>query len=262
MNVLTDDWQLLEAYATQRSQAAFARLVARYSDLVYHTALRRTRRAELSEDVAQAVFIALARSAARLRPRESLGAWLHQTTLCAAASALRSESRRRRHEHAAATPDNGQVRSDAAADDPAAQVEAALHRLRSRDRQVLALHYLEGRTMSQTAAALGITIEAARKRLTRALERLRDKLGRRGGGRNAALGATAVASALAAVTSGPAAHVSASQIAADVIAGGSNGNAFTLASQVLRAKQYHCRRSNLPYSTRSPKSRHGHEASG
>src|SRR5678815_4432611 len=131
MNDRPDDWQLLDAYGTTRSEDAFARLVARHADLVYHAALRRTRRPDLAEDVAQAVFITLARSAGRLRPRGSLAAWLHQTALFASASALRSESRRRRHERAAAHDPSDQTgtsfESSNGEIDPATEIEQALH---------------------------------------------------------------------------------------------------------------------------------------
>src|SRR5881396_2306138 len=101
-DIMTDDWELLQTYAQHRSQEAFARIVAKYADLVFHTALRRTGSRELSEDVTQAVFIVLARSAARLTKTGSLAGWLHKATLFGANNAIRTESRRRRRERSAA----------------------------------------------------------------------------------------------------------------------------------------------------------------
>src|SRR5436190_788916 len=59
VNVAGDDWELLATYARQRSQEAFGRLAGKYSPMVFATALRRTRRADVAEDVTQAVFIVL-----------------------------------------------------------------------------------------------------------------------------------------------------------------------------------------------------------
>src|SRR5215213_1224967 len=98
----TDDFDLLQAYARDRSQDAFARLVAKYSDMVFATSLRRTRRRDLAEDVTQAVFIVLGRSAAKLHKNGSLGAWLHKTAIHASANALRAERRRIHRERAGA----------------------------------------------------------------------------------------------------------------------------------------------------------------
>src|SRR5689334_1218523 len=87
---VTDDWALLRAYARDRSHEPFARLSAKYSPMVFATALRRTRRRDLAEDVTQAVFIVLARRAGELRRTGSLGAWLHRTALLASSEALRA----------------------------------------------------------------------------------------------------------------------------------------------------------------------------
>ena len=224
------DWELLQIYAAERSQDAFARLVARYADLVFHTALRRTRRTELAEDVTQAVFIALARSAGRLDPHGSLGAWLHKTTLCAATSALRAEARRQKHERAAARSEAPPSAAVDETSESAALVDEALHRLGSSDRELLSLHYLEGRTMAQTATAMGITVEAARKRLSRALEKLRGKLA----GRGEVMSMAGITATMAGIAAGPG-TTSASDIAGAAVAGGSDGTAFTLASELLRA---------------------------
>src|ERR1035441_2319692 len=78
---MTDSQQLLAEYARNGSDAAFGELVTRYVDLVYSTALRLvegdTHRAE---DVAQTVFVDLARMARTLPKDVSLGGWLHRDT--------------------------------------------------------------------------------------------------------------------------------------------------------------------------------------
>lgn len=65
MNAPTDR-QLLRAYAVRRSEAAFAELGRRHIDLVHPAALRMVNDPHLAKDVAQGVFVALARNAHKL----------------------------------------------------------------------------------------------------------------------------------------------------------------------------------------------------
>jgi DNA-directed RNA polymerase specialized sigma24 family protein len=100
--MMTDSQPLLADYAATGSERAFQELVARYVDLVYSTALRMvegdTHRAE---DVAQTVFVDLARMAAKLSPNSALGGWLHRHTCFVARTLMRSERRRQARERQA-----------------------------------------------------------------------------------------------------------------------------------------------------------------
>src|SRR5687767_1223169 len=95
------DWQLIQQYLQSRSQDAFAELVRRHIGWVRAAAMRQVRDAHLADDVAQAVFLALAQQAHRLDERAALSTWLFQVTRYAAATAIRAESRRSRHERQA-----------------------------------------------------------------------------------------------------------------------------------------------------------------
>lgn len=234
MDDTPDDWTLLRDYADRRAHDAFARLVAKYADLVFNTAYRRTRQRELAEDITQAVFIVLARSSGKLSARGSLGAWLHKTTLYASANAIRAESRRRFREHTAAKPEPVESTLSHDSSDATSVVEEELHRLPSSDRQLLSLHYLEGQTMSQAAEKMGVSNEAARKRLSRALQKLRGRLSRRG---IATAEVAAVGSAVAGITAAPT-HAPAYAIASTVAAGGEGGRAFAIASDLLRKAKW------------------------
>ncbi len=227
MKAMTDDWTLLKTYAREHSHEAFAALAAKYADMVFSTAYRRTGRSDLAEDVTQAVFIALARSAHRLRPNGSLGGWLHRTALNASHNALRSESRRRRHERSAARSEAVAVPAPHDADE-IKLIERAMHRMRRKDQQVLCLHYIEQRQVAEISKALRLTPQATQKRLDRALQRLRRKVSRD------SIGAGAVVSALGAIGA-HGAHASAAKITSTAVAGGDNGRAFILASRILRS---------------------------
>src|SRR5947209_2439883 len=99
---MTDDRQLLQQYARQRSESAFGELVARHIDLVYSAALRVVGGdTQLAQDVTQVVFINLASKASDLPQDVLLAGWLHRHTCYTAAKAVRTERRRKVREKTA-----------------------------------------------------------------------------------------------------------------------------------------------------------------
>jgi RNA polymerase sigma factor (sigma-70 family) len=179
------DHELLGRYAagSGAAQEAFAELVKRHLDFVYSVAVRQVRDRHLAEDVTQAVFLVLAKKAGRINERTILSNWLFCTTRYTSANALKREARRRHHEHKnqAMTPANptaGQTNpddTDAAFDweSVAPLLDNALDALGRRDREAVLLKYIEGRSHRDVGHVLGISEEAARKRINRAIERLR-----------------------------------------------------------------------------------------
>jgi RNA polymerase sigma factor (sigma-70 family) len=121
MMTMTDSHELLAEYATTGSEAAFRELVTSYLDLVYSAAVRLvdgdTHRAE---DVAQTVFIDLARRAQSLSKEVMLGGWLHRHTCFVAANLMRAERRRQSRERQA-------VEMNALQDHPEASAAAIAH---------------------------------------------------------------------------------------------------------------------------------------
>src|SRR5438093_13691666 len=110
---MPDDEQLLRRYADDRSECAFGELVNRYIDLVYSAALRVVNGdTHLAQDVTQTVFVHLARKARSLPRGVVLAGWLHRHTCFTAASAVRTERRRKTREQPAmemnALDDNNQ----------------------------------------------------------------------------------------------------------------------------------------------------------
>jgi RNA polymerase sigma factor (sigma-70 family) len=168
---------LLAQYAHDRSPAAFAEIVHRYADLVYSSARRQMRDAHQAEDVTQAVFILLTQKASTIR--RPLAGWLLLSTHYCCKNAIRTIRRRKLHEQQAAD-----MKSEILADNDDPQwndikdsVDSALVRLKRNDRDAIALRYLRGMNLREVAIALGIGEDAARKRVERGMQRLRDLLG-------------------------------------------------------------------------------------
>lgn len=179
MNSLTDQ-QLLRHYIARRSDAAFAELVRRHVDLVYSAALRMARDAHLAQDVTQGAFVALAQNAPQLTDRPVLTGWLHRTAQNLAANAVRSEVRRRaREQEAAAMNQLLANESDANWKIIAPHLDAALGELNEAERDAVLLRYFEKKSAEQMAQILGVSSEAAQKRVNRAVEKLREFLSKR-----------------------------------------------------------------------------------
>ncbi|HTR40737.1 MAG TPA: sigma-70 family RNA polymerase sigma factor [Pseudomonadales bacterium] len=203
------DQQLLRDYAGKQSDAAFAELVRRHVDLVYSAALRMVCDAHLAKDVTQGVFVALSQNARQLADRAVLSGWLHRTARNIAANTVRSEVRRRAREQEAAAMNELQL-SEATWDIIAPCLDEALGELSEEDRDALLLRYFERKSGREIAGVLGTSEDAANKRVSRAVERLREIFSKRrvavgAGGLAALISANAVQSApagLAAAISG------------------------------------------------------------
>jgi RNA polymerase sigma factor (sigma-70 family) len=188
-----DDWSLLRQYVERRSEAAFETLMRRHLDMVYSAAWRQTGDASLAEEVAQAAFVLLARKAPHLRRGVMVAGWLYRTACLTARRALRDQTRRRIKEREAAemklSDSNDEVWTRLKP-----HLDAALADLGEADRTAIVLRFLEQRDFRDVAAALSISEDAAKKRVTRALEKLRLVFTRQG----VTLGLSAIAAVLSA----------------------------------------------------------------
>jgi RNA polymerase sigma factor (sigma-70 family) len=221
--MMSDELRLLREYAAQRSEAAFEALVARHIDLVYSAAWRRTRDASISEEVTQVVFIILARKAASLGPKTVLSGWLYRTTLYVAADALRSQRRRQLREQEAymqAIPDEASTQQ--AWKELSPLLDEGMARLGRTERDALVLRFFEGHSLEQVGVALGLSEGAAKKRVYRAVEKLRGFFGKRGVVSSAVLLTGAIsANSVHAAPAGLAAGVTAAAVGKGAAVGGS-----------------------------------------
>jgi RNA polymerase sigma factor (sigma-70 family) len=200
---------------------------------VYSAALRRTGGdAHLAQDVAQLVFADLARKARSLPPGVVLAGWLHRASRFAAAQLIRTERRRQLREQEAVrmnvsepAPDWEQIRP---------LLDAALDELGAADRDALVLRFMEQRSLAEVGAALGANEDAARKRVQRALEKMRVRLVRQGVPTTAAsLSAAIAVNAVQAAPAGLAATLASASLA--TTASGTAG-AFTWLKYMIMTK--------------------------
>jgi uncharacterized protein (TIGR03435 family) len=175
-----DDMDLLRDFATNGSEAAFATLVSRHVNLVYSAALRRLGNAHEAEEVAQAVFIILAKKAGNLRRGTILSGWLYQTAQLTAANLQRAARRRQRREQEAFMQFSEQSEPDVSWHRLGPLLEEAMARLGQKERDAVVLRFFENRTVREVASALGLREDAAQKRVNRATDKLRDYFVRRG----------------------------------------------------------------------------------
>ena len=221
-----NDMDLVREYATANSEPAFETLVRRHVSLVYSVALRQAGNPVQAEEITQAVFLILARKAARLRPDTILPGWLHETARFASASFLRGELRRQRREQEAYVQSKLQESTaDPAWEQLAPLLDEAIGQLGKADRNAVVLRFFQNKSAREIAATLNVHESAAQKRLNRAVEKLRAWFLKRG----VAVSADALSGALS-VNSVP---VAPAHLAASVMAVSAKGTAVSSSTLTL-----------------------------
>ncbi len=178
------DEQLLRRYAEEGDEAAYCEIVVRYTDLLYSAALRQVSSPDLARDVVQSVFTDLARktrgTTQPLTPHSSLLGWLYRSTRFAALNQLREDRRRRARE--TQVMQDLQPGSETATDWERVQplLDEAMSDLNEQDREALLQRFFKNRDFRTIGETLGVSGDAAQKRVSRALEKLRAELIRRG----------------------------------------------------------------------------------
>ncbi len=218
---MTDEAQLLRRYAETGAEEAFTEVVRRNLDFVYATAHRHLADGHLAQDVAQTVFIDLARKASALSRHPALVSWLYTSTRFAALKAIRSTQRRQAREKQA------HLMQQTEASDPPIQweqlrplLDEALQQLDETHRAAILLRYFRGLPFAEVATTLAINEGAARTRVSRALHKLSQLLAQRGiRSTSAALGLALGSQPLLAAPAGLVATLSGTAVAAALTAG-------------------------------------------
>lgn len=178
------DAQLLRDYAAQGSEPAFAEIVARHTALVYSAAFRQTGSPELAREIAQSVFTDLARKgralAGTLSTDASLAGWLFRGTRFAGLKLLRDEHRRQTRERQFMEHFNPASETAPDWERVAPVLDEAMAELGDADHEAVLLRYFKNQDFKAVGLALGVSDAAAQKRVSRAVERLREFFAKRG----------------------------------------------------------------------------------
>ena len=177
----TSDHDLVEQFARDHSEPAFATLVDRYVPLVHSVALRHAQDPQQAQDITQVVFILLARKAGSLGRGAVLPGWLYETARLTAANWRRHETRRlRREQDAYMESAVEEAAPEAVWSELAPLLDDAMSHLSTTDRDAIVLRYFQNKTLPEVGSALGLGESAAHKRVSRALEKLRKLFLKRG----------------------------------------------------------------------------------
>jgi RNA polymerase sigma factor (sigma-70 family) len=149
-----------------------------------------------SEEVAQSVFMILARKAKRLKPESSLSPWIHRVTLIECAEASRRESTHRTRMRAVSTQLLDDCKGREVWREALPILDEAIDALGKNERAVVMLRFFEKKSFRDIGAAFGKSENTAQKQCERALHRLSAFLAKRGVHVSVALLAPALATSL------------------------------------------------------------------
>lgn len=178
--VKTDSNPLVER-ARRGDQAAFSELVRIHQPEVYTLAVRLTGDPVLAADITQEALVRAWRSIGRFRGEAAFGTWLYRIT---ANAAWTWKGRAARHAGVDLEAVGPRLRSDRRHDPEAAgeraelraRLDRALDRLPKAQRSIVILKDVYGWSHQEIAAALSISVTAAKVRLHRAHLKLREML--------------------------------------------------------------------------------------
>jgi RNA polymerase sigma factor (sigma-70 family) len=193
--MVNDDMKLVREYALNHSECAFETLVSRHINLVYSVALRQAGDPHLAEEITQAVFIILARKANTLAPKTIVSGWLCRTARFAAANLLTVQRRRQYREQEAYMQSSLQESPGSESEawiQIAPLLDLALAQLGERDHNAIVLRFFQDKSFNEIGMALGASEDAAKKRVKRAVEKLRIFFAKRGVALSAGVLAAAV----------------------------------------------------------------------
>src|SRR5262245_48294968 len=164
------DHQLLERFAAQRDDAAFAALLKRHGPMVLGVCRSVLHDLHDAEDAFQAAFLLLAQKAGSIHRREAVSAWLYRVAYHLAVRARASAARRRVLEKRAVTMPPADPVLDLSLREVRAMLLEELEALPEQYRAPLVLCAVEEKSLDEAARLLGWTRSSVKWRLQRGRE--------------------------------------------------------------------------------------------
>jgi RNA polymerase sigma-70 factor (ECF subfamily) len=170
-----EDLLLIERFLAG-DQEAFQRLYERYYDKVFSVARGVLLDAEEASDAVQEIFTLVYRNLHRFDRRARFSTWLFRITVNRSIQQARASRRRAHH----LPLEDAAERTVDAHEAPDPRIAEAMTRLSPGDRALLTLFYWEELSLQEIAQSIGCSPNAAKTRLFRARERLREQFERLG----------------------------------------------------------------------------------
>jgi RNA polymerase sigma factor (sigma-70 family) len=171
--------EMLERYVTTNDPDAFRGLVERHGPMVLAVCRSVLRTSHDVEDAFQITFLALARHAGEIKQRDTIAPWLHRV-----ASRASRRARRRLFRDRVVETLRPETEPESTFQPRDLSFAPLLHeevsRLPDGYRLPVMLCYLDGITNEEAAIKLRCPVGTIKGRLSRARQRLRDRLRRRG----------------------------------------------------------------------------------
>ncbi|MDF7823188.1 sigma-70 family RNA polymerase sigma factor [Pontiellaceae bacterium B12227] len=225
------DKQLINRFATDKDDKAFGLLVERYINVAYAAAINYLGSEDLARDACQLTFVELSKKADALSGPVQLGGWIYATARNMARNIQKAEARRRKREESYADELMQKTTQETDWTELGPELHEALERLKPADRDAVILRFFQGKNLAEVGNAMGVSADAARMRLNRALEQM--------GGQLAKKGVTSTAAALAAALPAHAASTApaglASTISTAVLTGTGISTTATLTGVIIAA---------------------------
>ncbi len=164
---MMSDTEAIEA-VKNGDKERFAELVERHQKMVYGIAWSRLGDADLCEDAAQETFIKAFRYLVALRNPEKFPAWLGRIARNVSTSLLRRRIRELDRDKRWGLEQPGLEHVDAEENEPLNEtLRKTLSGLPDNQRECLVLFYLEGKSIQESAAVLGISENAMKRSVCR-----------------------------------------------------------------------------------------------
>lgn len=170
------DVELLQAHV-RGQRHAFAELLRRHNDHLWQTALRTSYTREDAADSLQDALLSAHRTAATFRAEAEVRSWLHAIVVNACLDRIRRNKTRRAVSLSPETmPEPKDTRDNIAELEMSLVVDRALFTLPEEQRAALVAVELEGRSVAETAALLGVPEGTIKSRCARGRQRLQERL--------------------------------------------------------------------------------------